>query len=35
MVEIYPLLSKPSMQNDINTYLTKAEAALPNVLSGF
>jgi len=30
-----PLLSKPSVQNDINTYVTKAEAALPNVLSGF
>ena len=24
-----PLLSKPSVQNDINTYVTKAEAALP------
>ena len=30
-----PFLSKPVVQNNIDSYITKAEATLPNVLSGF
>ena len=30
-----PLLSKPSIQTNIDSYVTKAEAALPNVLNDF